>query len=249
NRMSREALERVLPLVRTALKDPNPAVGVAAVDVVGSSGSALQNRRPAEYAGLNREALKDPEATVRRRAVMYMGTSDPGDKEARTALLALLNDPDTQVRHYAAWRLSALEPAAPEAVAVLREMLRGPGEGPRNLAAMGLGQIGRKDAEVAAALIDALGDRELPFSRQTVTSAVGMLGEAGKPAVGLLVETLRDPNPQLRQQALSSLTRIGAGAAEVVPPLVEVLGNQEDDGNPLNNQLQPLFQAPGPPRP
>src|SRR5262249_41532804 len=88
SRMSPEAFERVLPLVRTALKDPTPAVRLAAVDVVGSSGSALQNRRPAEYGVLNREALKDPEATVRRRAVMYMGTSGPGDKEARTALLA-----------------------------------------------------------------------------------------------------------------------------------------------------------------
>jgi HEAT repeat protein len=246
SQMSPEAYQRILPLVRTALKDPNPAVRLGAVAIVGPSGSSLQNRPPAEYAALRREALKDPEVTVRRHTVMLMGMSDPSDKEARNDLLALLNDTDTQVRHHAAWRLAAFEPAAPEAVALLLEMLRGADEGPRTMAALAAGQLGRKDPAVAAALINALGEKDQPSARQTVISAVGMLGEAGKPAVGRLVATLRDPNPQVRQQALYSLTQIGAGAAEVVPPLVEVLGSQEDDGNLLNSQLQPLFKALGP---
>jgi HEAT repeat protein len=248
NQTSADAFPSVLPLLRTALKDPNPAVRLQALKVFGSS-QAPVGPAQAEWAALCREGLKDPEVRVRIQAIGGMRSDVYREKDNRVALLVALRDPEKSVRQTAAWGLSWYGPEAREAVPLLLEMLRaGPDAGTRTTAAFALGRVGREDPEVANALREALAAKEKAASRSIVIGALGMLGEVAKPAAPLLLEALQDRETQVRDAALDAVSRMGLDASVVVPPLLEMLGNQDDAEDPtsMNVRLQDFVKKMGP---
>lgn len=59
-------------------------------------------------------------------------------------------------------------------------------------------------------------------------TTIDTLARIGKPAVPALVEALRDPNPDLRDQAALALARIGPQAEEAVPDLIAALNDDNE---------------------
>jgi HEAT repeat protein len=70
------------------------------------------------------EAVKDPDARVRKTAVFKLGNIGPGEAEALSAVTATLNDPDAAVRREAILALVKFGAAAKEAAPILTEMHR-----------------------------------------------------------------------------------------------------------------------------
>lgn len=60
--------------------------------------------------------------------------------------------------------------------------------------------------------------------RQTAVFALGRIGPAAVPA---LIQTLRNPDPNLRRQAVDTLSRIGPEAAAAVPDLIHALSDPD----------------------
>ena len=59
--------------------------------------------------------------------------------------------------------------------------------------------------------------------------AVDALGHCGKPAVGPLIESLKDLNKDILIEATYSLGRLGTNAAAAVPALILLLKDDDDD--------------------
>jgi HEAT repeat protein len=70
------------------------------------------------------EALRDPDARVRKRAVAKLGNVGPGDPSVLPALVGALKDRDPGVRGEAVLAVLKCGPAAGEAVPVLAELER-----------------------------------------------------------------------------------------------------------------------------
>jgi 23S rRNA G2445 N2-methylase RlmL len=97
-------------------------------------------------------------------------------------------------------RLVTRLPSSSERTALLLEALRNEDSASRRWAARGLGQLDAPDAEVEAALLEALGDADLPLKR-AIAEALGKVGS----------ERSRDPllgatgDPELERRARRSL--------------------------------------------
>jgi hypothetical protein len=68
-----------------------------------------------------------------------------------------------------------------------------------------------------------------PFEDWTMREAAAVaLSRIGEPAVPALIEALRSPDPNMRQQSADTLARIGPAASNAVPALTALL----DDPDP-----------------
>jgi HEAT repeat protein len=87
------------------------------------------------------EALHDPDAAVRKKAVTVLGNVGPTDATAIPALIGAVNDPDLAVRDEAILALLKIGPAAREAIPVLTEALQDEDPTVRSHAAKALARI------------------------------------------------------------------------------------------------------------
>ncbi len=71
------------------------------------------------------------------------------------------------------------------------------------------------------------GDRLLPRELSAEQTTVDALSRIGAPSVPALVAVLRDPDPELRQNAARALARIGPDASEAVPELIAALDDKD----------------------
>lgn len=60
-------------------------------------------------------------------------------------------------------------------------------------------------------------------------TAADALARIGEPALRPLIETLRDPNPQARLNAVRALSKMGPAAREAVPDLARLLRSDPDE--------------------
>ena len=94
------------------LDDPDPAVRATALGALARAGSLT-----GEHVS---DALGDPDATVRRRALTLAGAM-PADE---VSLIAALDDSDDTVVEVAAWALGEQDPPHPEACSALCRIAR-----------------------------------------------------------------------------------------------------------------------------
>ena len=92
--------------------------------VPGGCGKARPTLAGGKPVGYWVEALRDPDARVRKRAVAKLGNVGPGDPAVLPALLGALKDRDPGVRREAVLAVLKCGPAAGEAVPVLAELER-----------------------------------------------------------------------------------------------------------------------------
>jgi HEAT repeat protein len=99
------------------------------------------------------EALKDPDATVRREAAEAIGRLGPAAIPAIPAVVAALTDPDSKVRVHAAVALKDIDPADATLLRPLTAALKDPDVDVRKSAIAALRRVGSyHKAEVVAVL-------------------------------------------------------------------------------------------------
>jgi len=210
---SQERGAAVLPLIE-ALKDPSPAVRLAATQALGE----LEDTRAVEPLGL---ALTDGNTEVRKAAAHALGElQDPKGVSALSE--ALRGDADAEVRAMAAWALGQIEDD--RGVPALSGALRGDRvPSVRRQAAWALGQIDHADG--IPALSAALADADVEVRRM----AVWALGQVESPtAVEPLSGVVRsDTDVKMRSQAAWALGQIED--ARAVPALTAALRQDREE--------------------
>ena len=228
--MLRESQAEV-PLLEDALRDPDAAVRMAAVDLLvaledlsalpaiqrllvdrepevrWSAAAALGQLRDASAVPSLCEALRQVSALqpVAARALGLIGAPEAGP-----ALLTLLRTmrerPGAATWEEAALALGAI--GCRDAVPDLCAALSDPVFQFRGAAAQALGQIG--DPQATPALCRALGDPE----RRVAVRAAGALGRNRDPeALAALQQAASSPNPEVRVEVIQALTEFGGDEA------------------------------------
>ncbi len=168
-----------LPLLVSALSDPDAGVREAAAQAVGQMG-------PEALPYLTR-MLTHEDKYVRRNAVWALGKLGPLAKGSIPSLCDALHDQDPRTASGAAQALGNMGADAGEAIPPLTEAMRGTNIVLCRMAAKALSQIG---AKALPALIAHLKHRD-PFVRGEAALAIGWMGAVAAPAVQGLVEVLR----------------------------------------------------------
>jgi HEAT repeat protein len=170
--------------------------------------------------------LKDPSVDIRKTAAEVLGDIGPDAKAAVGALNEALADSDPDVRLKITTALGKIEPGrAGRQAAELIAGLKDKDPKVRRNAAESLGKLGRPEAGVVDALAGALQDKD--FSVQlAVVSALEKLGPA---AVPVLQKALQHRDKFVRQNAITALGNMSAGAAPALPAVRAALQDSELD--------------------
>jgi hypothetical protein len=197
-----------------------------------SQGQLYQGRSPRHWL----EALKDPDATIRRQAVYALGATGAEAAEAAEAIPALarvmLEDRDHATRVGAALALSKLCPATRSAVPALGKALVEQDSEVRMHAALTLSRLKKAARPAIPALIKALRDERnlayLPaftFSiQEIIAQALGRASAGSAEGVPALTAALADASTEeLRLASTRALGDLGRLARPAVPQLRALL--------------------------
>ena len=199
----------VIGLAHT-LKDENAMVRRTAAQALQNLGPGAHLAAPALLA-----TLRDPDAAVRHHVLLALTTVRGDAKEMVPALVELLKDESPQIRQSAVRILSGYgAPALPHMLVALKDV----DAGVRQQALFGLQAIPGDIKEALPALLPMLGDNNINTRRITIL----LLGRAGEEAVPHLREALKDPAPNLRWTAASSLGNLGPAAKKAIPELIDL---------------------------
>ncbi len=204
--------ERVVPVLRKLLKDPDGRVHSAAAR--GLQGVAPNT--PAVFAALI-EALDDPVAWTRGSAALALGSfDDAGPEVVRALAKTLTTDKESHVRLAALRALATLGPRT-DALPALLEAAKDAHI--RGDALALVGRLGPRAKEAVPNLIALLKARDL---RGAAVRTLGQIGPDAAPAVPALIEILNDS--YTNQQTIAALAKIGPAAIE---PLVGALNHKD----------------------
>jgi HEAT repeat protein len=175
------------------------------------------------------EVLAGADDTSREAAVHALARF--GSRAARP-LVAMLGNGDSDRRWWATRALAEI--GGPDAVMALRDVLEDEDPDLRACAALALGRI--RDASAAPALATRLADPS-PFVASIAADALSLIGV---PAVDILSESLRSPEPHTRLLAVRALSRVKSQKA--IGPLFGVL---EDPSYLVRYYAQEALEALG----
>lgn len=172
----------------------------------------VDDKKPSFEALVGR--LKDPNFSIRHRALSYVGSMKPYPEKLAPHVIRLLKDPHHEIRSDAANSLGNLQNALPE--------------------------LGTRFPECIPQLTEMLSDKDPEDRYQKVRRfaayALRHLGKPSKPAVPELLKIARnrEDNASVRMEAVSALGSIGDASSEVVDTLTGLLDDQSriNDGYP-----------------
>jgi HEAT repeat protein len=240
-RMGPPAIPPLLNLVLTDPHPPSPAARQAAQVLAGMGRAA---------APLLIQALNDPDPVVRRRATYVLALFPDVDADVVSALGRVLADPERPVRINAALRLRQAGAAARPAASGLIAALHDDDSIVRTHASRALMQIAVVDPAVIPGLVDGLRSKHpstarhalimlgAPASQALVTAladpqtgvrqhAAAVLGKIRPVLSGvtsaLIASLERDPDRDVRGQAVAALQDIGGTSDDVLFALVRAL--------------------------
>jgi len=216
NTLGKHAVEAYSAVVEL-IDDPVPFVREAAVNAVANIAEATDNGQVAMPLVL--KALKDPEPSVRRSAVMRLRRLKIS--ELIPDLVAVLVDEDATVANEAAMALGgffkAAQPALPGLVKALGR------NGVTASAAGAIGNIG-PTKKILPALLAALKDKS---ARTNIVAAIYQLGPDAVDAVPTLIELLGEKKADVRYNAAMTLGNVGPAAKAAVPALEAALKDKD----------------------
>jgi HEAT repeat protein len=205
--------------LQAALSDPDDFVRVAAASAYwrgcGRSGGVpvlveiIRNRRSSQRYG----------------AIRALGEMGEGARDAVPALLEWLTNPEQDeapVSQNCAQSLAKIGSAARSAVPTLSRIARDPKAPARHDAIMVLGAVGGDDA--VKTLIAVAKDPDWTI-REGVVGALGRIGEPAKSAAPVIVESLKDENPEVRYWTVAALPRLKLDTLTTVKLLEPLLND------------------------
>ena len=161
------------------------------------------------------ELLKSDSPITRAYAARALGTVGAPAKEAAESLIALLGDSDPVVRRQALAAIAAIRPGPKVTVPLFAKLMQDSDPGIRLRVMQAVA-----DAKGAAvpALVEALNNESAAYWACLILRDIGPDAVAAVPA---LAEKLKDPNAEIRREAILALAAIGSpdAAAKLVPLL------------------------------
>jgi HEAT repeat protein len=229
---AKDAVPELTSLLRT--KVANPIHHLPALRALAAIGPDAKSATPALL-----QLLDDKDTELRLAVLDTLGSIEAAMPEviARLQMIAQ-RDSFSTVRAAAIRALGRMGPAAKEASPALKAIAEGTGPDLRVWASAALARIGVEPAANTAVVVEALKDRSPTgrVARLAALDALQLLGPAGKDALPLLEELLRDRTPisrgekmQLRQKAAEALSYLGAAAQPAVPKLADLLNDGAED--------------------
>jgi hypothetical protein len=182
-------------------------------------GESFYRNRPTSYW---RERLRDTAPGVQTNTVKVLVE---GEDAAVPVLIELLGDKgDAETRLAAAGALEQIGPKARTAVTQLILALQDDNALVREVAIGALGKIGADPERVVAALRPLLKGKE----RLAVLKALRSFRADAKDAIPELLETLKDPDLEVRCDSAEAIGDMGAAGAPGVDGLLGLLRDKED---------------------
>ena len=177
-------------------------------------------RLPAPLARILLRAVHPPDASlVRKGAVRGLAAVGPAAEPAIPLLAAALNSTEMDLR----WEAGlALGHVGRPAVWTLAPALSSTNFHVRHCAVTGLGLLGEDALPAAGSLLKALDDKN-----GIAVSAAACLAKLGTNVVPFLTNEMASPDPLVRQRATHGLGVVHPRRSLLVPPLLEMLHDQE----------------------
>ena len=231
------------------VSNPNPDVAVDAIKALDRLGVRAKDAVPALTGALDSE-----HEAVKWNAARALGAIGAEARAAVPKLLEALDDESPQVRAYAAFALGMIGTAAEPATEKLIERafdteplvrraairaLRWIGAPPEKTRPLFLKMLEEGDPAVVLPMLHSIaeeGERAVEAMRELLKDdklaywACVVLADIGEPAAAAvpeLVDVLKNPEPEVRMQALLALAAIGAPSAPAVPEIVKRLEEDE----------------------
>jgi HEAT repeat protein/S1-C subfamily serine protease/phage FluMu protein Com len=220
-RMALEALKNIgapdkadLAVLRTSLQDRNDLVRTYAAGALGKLGVEARTAVPELV-----KALEDPLPTVRQNAAESLSRVGSRAKETVVpALTKLLKDDEKEVRVAAADAVYQL--MSPMTAADLPQVsdafLKHNDLEIRTVGARALGQLNSEPGKSLPLLIALCKSGTDKTLRLAALGSIANFGAAAKPAVDVLIEAVKDNDPEVRQAASVALGKIGPDAKAAV---------------------------------
>ncbi|MBI3267512.1 MAG: HEAT repeat domain-containing protein [Planctomycetes bacterium] len=224
-RQSDSLSEANLPSLRRALADPDLPVRVAAGCALDSLGFMAGPAMPEAVL-----ALRDPDPQVRFQASNLLSLLGAGAAEATPELVAVLRDRQAAGRVEAAHALRRVDGLPEQAAEDLLSALD-PSEDPKFAEAVACLLVGSPHASPAVAdRLRILCERWTGEERGSIAWALSVMAP-GDPAVRRwLEEELSDPSIQKRSNAALCAVALGEDAAPLVPGLLRVVTDPNEEG-------------------
>jgi len=220
------------------LSDRRPDVRAAAVTMLGNVGPACPASLPRLLA-----ALSDPDVSVQESACSGLVRFGAGAEPALPRLRELLRADSSAVHAAAIEVLENLGPAGAAAVPELMAVARDGGPWVQGSAWRALASVAAASPAARDACLAALLDRHRRHSLETVLSRLGVGG------IGVLVDSLRADDPDLRRVAVRALGEMPALPAAAEEALAAALCDSDSQvGYAAQTALEARYRAHVPPR-
>ncbi len=226
--------------LREALSDKDSRVRYQAAELLGSM------RAKRSVAGELAKGLDSPDPAQRLAALQAMGTLRT--KTAAGVLCKALADMDLDVRRLAARQLSHLAgPTMKAAVEPLRKALGEPDAEVRYFVKTALGRIG---PTAVAALPDLLGEfaKADIKERKQLLLVIAQVGKEKPEALEVMLTAIRDPDPDVRANAVSRLSMWSALPASAAPVLLGFLRTVTNNTWSTQSAVNALTRITDPPQ-
>jgi HEAT repeat protein len=228
---------RCLPVLESALSDPDADVRGTAAEALGKLGAQL-----AEAVAVLVRAAEVEEATDFRARVVYaFGRCGPAAAPAVPCLVDMVRGRDGHASWAALWSLGEIGPRRPEVLSTLQFGLESTAAANRFVAAWALGHAGEPARPAAAGLRNIAADVH-PLVRETAHWALGeILGEAeafpaerpaaqaGSAELASLAHELSDSRRPVRLAAAWRAGELGPPGAALAPELRQILSETDPE--------------------
>jgi HEAT repeat protein len=221
------------------LSDPDPAKRKKAIIALGR----LDTEATGTVTRLAELLRNDPDPLVRAAAGDALRKMVPACRSVVNELAAALSDPEPLVRMNAAMTLAQLKGDARPAVPALILAAKDEGNGTnlnmyfvtiRDMSLRALGDAAAGTPDAVPVLLAALDNPETDMTRLIAVHGLGLAGPHALETAPALRGMLRDFNPDVRQEAETALTLIGAsrdGPERQFQPFKGRLGNGPGPAN------------------
>jgi HEAT repeat protein len=206
-----DAAPAVAKLTDLLTSDKNGAARAYAAFALGRIGEASKPVVP-QLA----QALRDPDAVVRRQAILAIRTIKPPPEQMIPLVVSVL---ESASPHELLPALHSLAEGGARVVPRLIEALKHPRA--RYWACLVLSEIGPDAKDAVPALVGLLSDTD-PEVRREAIMALGAIGEGARPAIGDLAKALDDQDNAVASSAAFTLGKLGPVAKPAIGALEKV---------------------------
>lgn len=209
------------PSLVAALKDQNPTIRSAVISAIGNAGPEARDTVLLPLMGM----VKDPDASVGKKALDALaGLGEPNPKEL-SIFRDALSDQNSEVRRFAAFSLCFLGPNAIDALSALQKAFKDQDVRVRINSVLAIGQMGLAARPALPDLQAAMSDTHPEVRFHALKAIIGLGKDPA--AVGILVNALKDSEPQVCRIAGEALMKLDILSKEHIPTLEVALKSSQ----------------------